>query len=69
MTNKSDTKKIVWLQRNGFWEDVPLDPANPPVRYLIVKTQNTIKPRVNDVMRESEVQDLIDQGVTVNIST
>ncbi len=60
-----EVQVTVWLRRKGFSENGT--PTDPLPMYEVVRTQNTISPRVMDVLEEDAVADLIMRDFKVNI--
>lgn len=55
-------KKTVTVQDLGK----SIDPSKGH-GYRVTKTQNTLEPRIRQILHDDEVQALINQGITVNV--
>ena len=53
--------ETIWIRRNGFRHD-------GKHRYEVVRSQNTVDPRIGSFIDEADVRSLVDEGLTVNIS-
>ena len=68
MADKKQPKVTVWLARHGYKDAKTAEEIrNPEPWYSVQRTQNTTAPRVSDRLDESDIQALIDKGVTVNL--
>ncbi len=70
MADKMETKPsphvTIWLTRCGYHPDG--DPQDPRLLYTPVRLQNTIQWRIGDKLDDADIEKLIAQGVTVDIS-
>jgi len=58
-------KRTVWFERYGYFED---SHREGQIRYRVTKLKNSITPLLGECLDAIEVDNLINDGYTVNIS-
>ena len=68
MTDK-EIKRTIWVERCGYFTAKTEDEfRHPRPKYAVMKAQNTVKPHVGDELGDPEIEALVNDGYTVNIT-